>query len=108
MHYGIFSSEVEILREYDVTISLGDALRPGCIDDSTDAGQISELIELGALTERAWAKDVQVMVEGPGHMAMNEIAANMKLQKRICHNAPFYVLGPLVTDIAQLHDVQLP
>ncbi|MGO5080556.1 phosphomethylpyrimidine synthase ThiC [Oscillospiraceae bacterium LCP25S3_E10] len=93
-----------ILREYDVTISLGDALRPGCIDDSTDAGQISELIELGNLTKRAWEKDVQVMVEGPGHMAMDEIAANMKLQKRLCHNAPFYVLGPLVTDIAPGYD----
>ncbi len=102
--YEYYDDVLEILREYDVTISLGDALRPGCIDDSTDAGQISELIELGALTERAWAKDVQVMVEGPGHMAMNEIEANMKLQKRICHNAPFYVLGPLVTDIAPGYD----
>lgn len=102
--YEYYDEVLEILREYDVTISLGDALRPGCIDDSTDAGQISELIELGALTERAWAKDVQVMVEGPGHMAMNEIAANMKIQKRICHNAPFYVLGPLVTDIAPGYD----
>lgn len=102
--YEYYDEVLEILREYDVTISLGDALRPGCIDDATDAGQISELIELGALTERAWAKDVQVMVEGPGHMAMNEIAANMKLQKRICHNAPFYVLGPLVTDIAPGYD----
>ncbi len=99
-----YDEVLDILREYDVTISLGDALRPGCIDDSTDAGQISELIELGALTERAWAKDVQVMVEGPGHMAMNEIAANMQLQKRLCHNAPFYVLGPLVTDIAPGYD----
>ena len=102
--YEHYDEVLEILREFDVTISLGDALRPGCIDDATDAGQISELIELGALTERAWAKDVQVMVEGPGHMAMNEIAANMKLQKRICHNAPFYVLGPLVTDIAPGYD----
>ena len=102
--YEYYDDVLEILREFDVTISLGDALRPGCLDDSTDAGQISELIELGALTERAWAKDVQVMVEGPGHMAMNEIEANMKLQKRICHNAPFYVLGPLVTDIAPGYD----
>lgn len=102
--YVYYDEVLDILQEYDVTISLGDALRPGCIDDSTDAGQISELIELGALTERAWAKNVQVMVEGPGHMAMNEIAANMKLQKRICHNAPFYVLGPLVTDIAPGYD----
>ena len=99
-----YDDVLEILREYDVTISLGDALRPGCIDDSTDAGQISELIELGHLTKRAWEKDVQVMVEGPGHMAMNEIAANMQLQKRICHEAPFYVLGPLVTDIFPGYD----
>ncbi|SEP64171.1 phosphomethylpyrimidine synthase [Lachnospiraceae bacterium RM5] len=102
--YEFYDDVLEILREYDVTISLGDALRPGCIADSTDAGQISELIELGNLTKRAWEKDVQVMVEGPGHMAMNEIEANMKLQKRICHNAPFYVLGPLVTDIAPGYD----
>ncbi|MBR6419702.1 MAG: phosphomethylpyrimidine synthase ThiC [Oscillospiraceae bacterium] len=99
-----YDEVLEILREFDVTISLGDALRPGCIDDATDAGQIAELIELGNLTLRAWEKDVQVMVEGPGHMAMNEIAANMKLQKRICHNAPFYVLGPLVTDIFPGYD----
>lgn len=102
--YEYYDEVLDILREYDVTISLGDALRPGCIDDSTDAGQISELIELGNLTKRAWEKDVQVMVEGPGHMALNEIAANMQLQKRICHNAPFYVLGPLVTDIAPGYD----
>ncbi len=99
-----YDDVLEILRKYDVTISLGDALRPGCIADSTDAGQISELIELGYLTQRAWDKDVSVMVEGPGHMAMNEIAANMTLQKRLCHNAPFYVLGPLVTDIAPGYD----
>ena len=102
--YEHYDEVLGILREYDCTISLGDARRPGCIDDATDAGQISELIELGALTVRAWEKDVQVMVEGPGHMAMNEIAANMKLQKRICHNAPFYVLGPLVTDIFPGYD----
>lgn len=99
-----YDDVLEILREYDVTISLGDALRPGCLDDSSDAAQISELVELGNLTQRAWDKDVQVMVEGPGHMAMNEIAANMILQKRLCHNAPFYVLGPLVTDIAPGYD----
>lgn len=102
--YEHYDEVLDILREYDVTISLGDALRPGCIDDSTDAGQIAELIELGALTERAWARDVQVMVEGPGHMSMNEIAANMALEKRLCHNAPFYVLGPLVTDIFPGYD----
>ena len=95
---------LEILREHDVTISLGDALRPGCVADATDAGQIGELIELGLLTKRAWERDVQVMIEGPGHMAINEIAANMAVEKRLCHNAPFYVLGPLVTDIAPGYD----
>ena len=99
-----YDDVLEILRAYDVTISLGDALRPGCLDDSTDAGQIAELIELGDLAKRAWAKDVQVMIEGPGHMAMNEIAANMRLEKRLCHEAPFYVLGPLVTDIFPGYD----
>lgn len=99
-----YDDVLEILRTYDVTISLGDALRPGCIADSSDAGQISELIELGNLVKRAWEKDVQVMVEGPGHMAMNEIAANMVMEKRLCHGAPFYVLGPLVTDIAPGYD----
>ena len=102
--YEHYDKVLDILREYDVTISLGDALRPGCIDDATDAGQIGELIELGALTKRAWKKDVQVIVEGPGHMALHEIEANMKLQKRLCHNAPFYVLGPIVTDVAPGYD----
>ena len=102
--YEYYDEFLEILREFDVTISLGDALRPGCIDDSSDASQLSELIELGHLTKRAWAKDVQVMVEGPGHMGINEIAANMVIQKRLCHNAPFYVLGPLVTDVAPGYD----
>lgn len=95
---------LELLREYDVTISLGDALRPGSIADGSDAAQIGELIEIGHLTKRAWERDVQVIVEGPGHMAINEIAANMTLQKRLCHGAPFYVLGPLVTDIAPGYD----
>ena len=99
-----YDDVLDILRRYDVTISLGDALRPGCIDDASDAGQISELIELGNLAKRAWDKDVQVMIEGSGHMAMNEIAANMQMEKRICHGAPFYVLGPLVTDIAPGYD----
>ena len=99
-----YDDVLDILRRYDVTISLGDALRPGCIDDASDPGQISELIELGNLAKRAWDKDVQVMIEGPGHMAMNEIAANMQMEKRICHGAPFYVLGPLVTDIAPGYD----
>lgn len=102
--YEHFDELLSILHEYDVTISLGDSLRPGCLNDSSDAGQISELIELGQLTKRAWAKGVQVMIEGPGHMAINEIAANMIMEKRLCHNAPFYVLGPLVTDIAPGYD----
>ncbi len=102
--YEYFDDLLEVCREYDVTISLGDACRPGSINDSTDACQIEELITLGELTKRAWEKDVQVMIEGPGHMAINEIQANMVLQKRLCHNAPFYVLGPLVTDIAPGYD----
>lgn len=102
--YEYYDDVLEILRSYDVTISLGDAMRPGSIHDSTDAGQIAELTQLGLLTKKAWSRDVQVMVEGPGHMAMNEIAANMQIQKRLCHNAPFYVLGPLVTDIAPGYD----
>lgn len=99
-----YDEVLEILREYDVTISIGDALRPGSIHDSTDAAQIGELIEIGHLTKRAWEKDVQVMVEGPGHMALSEIQANMILEKRLCHGAPFYVLGPLITDIAPGYD----
>lgn len=102
--YEHYDRLLDILYQYDVTISLGDALRPGSIHDSTDAAQISELIELGILTKRAWEKNVQVMIEGPGHMALHEIAANMILQKRLCHEAPFYVLGPLVTDIAPGYD----
>ena len=95
---------LDILYEYDMTVSLGDACRPGCLDDASDAAQVCELIELGALTKRAWEHDVQVMIEGPGHMALDEIAANMKMEKRLCHGAPFYVLGPLVTDIAPGYD----
>ena len=102
--YEYYDEVLDIFREYDVTISLGDACRPGCIDDATDPAQISELIVLGELTRRAWKKDVQVMVEGPGHMALNEIAANMIAEKRICSGAPFYVLGPLVTDVAPGYD----
>ena len=102
--YEYYDEVLEILHEHDVTISIGDAMRPGCGYDATDAGQIAELIEIGKLTKRAWDAGVQVMVEGPGHMAMDEIAANMKIQKRLCHNAPFYVLGPLVTDIAPGYD----
>jgi phosphomethylpyrimidine synthase len=102
--YEYYDEVLEILRSYDVTISLGDAMRPGSVNDSTDAGQIAELTQLGLLTKRAWKRDVQVMIEGPGHMALNEIAANMQIQKRLCYNAPFYVLGPLVTDIAPGYD----
>ncbi|MCL1992181.1 MAG: phosphomethylpyrimidine synthase ThiC [Spirochaetes bacterium] len=102
--YEHYDKILDIARKYDVTLSLGDACRPGCIDDATDAAQVEELITLGELTKRAWAKDVQVMIEGPGHMALNEIAANMVLEKRLCHGAPFYVLGPLVTDIAPGYD----
>jgi phosphomethylpyrimidine synthase len=102
--YEYFDRILDISRQYDVTLSLGDACRPGCIDDATDASQIEELITLGELTKRAWARDVQVMIEGPGHMALNEIAANMLLEKRLCHDAPFYVLGPLVTDVAPGYD----
>ena len=95
---------LEICREYDVTMSLGDACRPGCIMDASDISQIEELVTLGELTRRAWEKDVQVMVEGPGHMPLNQIKANMEIQKTICYGAPFYVLGPLVTDLAPGYD----
>ena len=99
-----YDEVLEILREYDVTISLGDALRPGCLADASDAAQISELIELGNLTKRAWEKDVQVMVEGPGHVPLDQVEANMKVQQSICQGAPFYVLGPIVTDVAPGYD----
>ncbi len=102
--YEFYDELLEICHEYDVTISLGDSCRPDCLYDSNDATETAEMIELGKLCKRAWAAGVQVMVEGPGHMALDEIAANMKLQKRLCHNAPFYVLGPLVTDIGVGYD----
>lgn len=102
--YERFDELLDICREYDVTLSLGDACRPGCIADATDASQIGELITLGELTKRAWARDVQVMIEGPGHMPLNQIAANMEIEKTLCHGAPFYVLGPIVTDIAPGYD----
>lgn len=102
--YEHFDRLLDICEAHDVTLSLGDALRPGSTHDATDACQIKELITLGELTKRAWARNVQVMIEGPGHMAINEIAANMTLQKRLCHGAPFYVLGPIVTDIAPGYD----
>ena len=102
--YEYYDEILEICREYDVTISLGDACRPGCLADASDVCQIEELVRLGELTKRAWEKDVQVMVEGPGHMPLDQIEANMKLQQTICMGAPFYVLGPLVTDIAPGYD----
>ena len=102
--YEHYDEVLEILHEHDVTISIGDAMRPGSTYDASDAGQIAELIEIGKLTRRAWDAGVQVMVEGPGHMSLDEIAANMKMERRLCHNAPFYVLGPLVTDIAPGYD----
>ena len=102
--YEYYDEILEICREHDVTISLGDACRPGCLADASDVCQIEELVRLGELTKRAWERDVQVMVEGPGHMPMDEIAANMKIQQKICMGAPFYVLGPLVTDIAPGYD----
>lgn len=102
--YEYYDEILDICREYDVTISLGDACRPGCLADASDVCQIEELVRLGELTERAWAKDVQVMVEGPGHMPLDQIAANMKIQQTLCRGAPFYVLGPLVTDIAPGYD----
>lgn len=102
--YEYYDEILDICREYDVTISLGDACRPGCLADATDVCQIEELVRLGELTKRAWEKDVQVIVEGPGHVPIDEIAANMKVQETICDGAPFYVLGPLVTDIAPGYD----
>ncbi|MGD9007055.1 MAG: phosphomethylpyrimidine synthase ThiC [Desulfobacteraceae bacterium] len=102
--YENFDRLCEICRAYDVTLSLGDGLRPGSLKDSTDAPQIQELIILGELTKAAWQHDVQVMIEGPGHVPLNEVVANMQLQKKLCHGAPFYVLGPVVTDVAPGYD----
>ena len=102
--YEHFDEICEICAEHDVTISLGDACRPGCLADATDVCQIEELVRLGELTKRAWAHNVQVMVEGPGHVPLDQIAANMKVQQTLCMGAPFYVLGPLVTDIAPGYD----
>ena len=102
--YEYFDQILDICEEYDVTISLGDACRPGCLADATDVCQIEELVRLGELTKRAWDHNVQVMVEGPGHVPLDQIAANMKVQQTICMGAPFYVLGPLVTDIAPGYD----
>lgn len=102
--YEHYDRILEICQEHDVTLSLGDACRPGCIEDASDISQIEELVTLGELTRRAWEKDVQVIIEGPGHMPLDQIAANMKIQEMICKGAPFYVLGPLVTDIAPGYD----
>ena len=102
--YEYYDEVLDICREYDVTMSLGDACRPGCIEDAGDISQIEELVTLGELTRRAWAKDVQVIIEGPGHMPLDQIEANMRIQQTVCSGAPFYVLGPLVTDIAPGYD----
>jgi len=102
--YSNYDRLLEIAAGHDVTLSLGDGLRPGCLADATDRAQIQELIILGELVERAWAAGVQVMVEGPGHVPLDQIEANIKLQKRLCNGAPFYVLGPLVTDVAPGYD----
>ena len=102
--YEYFDRLLEICQAYDVSLSLGDGCRPGCLNDATDACQVEELITLGELTKQAWEKKVQVMIEGPGHMALNEIAGNMMMEKRLCHGAPFYVLGPIVTDVAPGYD----
>ena len=102
--YDNFDRLLSIAKKNDVTLSLGDGLRPGCLADATDRAQIHELMTLGQLTRWAWEKDVQVMIEGPGHVPLNQIKANVLLQKQLCHHAPFYVLGPLVTDIAAGYD----
>ncbi len=102
--YERYDDILAIAREYEVTLSLGDGLRPGCLADATDGAQLHELIILGELTLRAWEKGVQVIIEGPGHVPLNQIVANMQIQKQLCHGAPFYVLGPLVTDIAPGYD----
>ncbi len=102
--YEYYDEILDICEKYDVTVSLGDACRPGCLADATDVCQIEELVRLGELTDRAWKHNVQVMVEGPGHVPLNQIAANMQVQQTICKGAPFYVLGPLVTDIAPGYD----
>ncbi len=99
-----FDDLLAILKEHEVTLSLGDGIRPGCLSDATDRNQIQELITLGELTERAWDAGVQVIIEGPGHMPLDQITTNVMLQKKMCKNAPFYVLGPLVTDIAPGYD----
>lgn len=102
--YENFDRLLSIAKKYDVTLSLGDGLRPGCLADATDRAQLHELMTLGQLTKWAWEKDVQVMIEGPGHVPLNQIKANVLLQKQLCHQAPFYVLGPLVTDVAAGYD----
>ena len=102
--YENFDRLLSIVKKYDVTLSLGDGLRPGCLADATDRAQIHELMTLGELTKQAWEQDVQVMIEGPGHVPLNQVKANVVLQKQLCHHAPFYVLGPLVTDIAAGYD----
>lgn len=102
--YEYFDRLLELVRPYDAVLSLGDGFRPGCLEDATDRAQIQELLILGELTQRAWNAGIQVMIEGPGHVPLDQVEANIKLQKRLCHGAPFYVLGPLVTDLAAGYD----
>ncbi len=102
--YENYDRILKIAKKYDVTLSLGDGLRPGCLADATDRAQISELLTIGELAQRAYEENVQVMIEGPGHVPLDQIEANVKIQKQLCHGAPFYVLGPLVTDIAAGYD----
>ncbi len=102
--YNAYDAILDICRKYDVALSLGDSLRPGCLFDASDDAQLSELKILGELTLKAWEKDVQVMIEGPGHVPLNQVERNMKLEREYCHEAPFYILGPLVTDIAAGYD----
>jgi phosphomethylpyrimidine synthase len=102
--YEHYDRLLDLVKPYDATLSLGDGFRPGCLADATDRAQIHELLVLGELTQRAWNKGIQVMIEGPGHVPLNQIEANIQLQKRLCHGAPFYVLGPLVTDVAPGYD----
>jgi phosphomethylpyrimidine synthase len=102
--YTAYDDILDICRKYDVSLSLGDSLRPGCLYDASDEAQLGELKVLGELTLKAWEKDVQVMIEGPGHVPLNQIERNMKIEREYCYEAPFYILGPLVTDIAAGYD----
>ena len=102
--YEQYDRLLDIAGQYDITLSLGDGMRPGSIQDATDRAQVEELIILGELTKQAWERDIQVMIEGPGHVPIDQIKTNIQLQKQLCNNAPFYVLGPVVTDVAPGYD----